>query len=246
MDRCPPANLTSVSASSTHRPRVCQSARPAPVAAAPGAAARPTSALRLPPNDRFLPSCMPATGRLRVPIARRWPTGLAREADGQVGDGGHVPRPSCGRATATPGPGHAESFAMGGSPDACSVAAPPEPCCDRTVDQRASATAPGTYRGPGAVPVPWRRAAPGRPRPGRARIGRQERGAVGGRPPHRVSCGPGSVEGAKIAHLPRVRAARDCPVRRAGLPRRGALRRSGSRCAAGQPRRIAHLSRRGC
>jgi NADH dehydrogenase [ubiquinone] 1 alpha subcomplex assembly factor 1 len=63
MDRCPPANLTSVSASSTHRPRVCQSARPAPVAAAPGAAARPASALRLPPNDRLVQSCMAAAGR---------------------------------------------------------------------------------------------------------------------------------------------------------------------------------------
>ena len=33
---------------------------------------------------------MLASGRLRVPIARNWPTGLAGEADGQVGDGGYA------------------------------------------------------------------------------------------------------------------------------------------------------------
>jgi len=59
-------------------------------------------------------------------------------------------------------------------------------CCDRTAHRRAPATTPKTYRGPGAVPTPWHRAAPDRPRPGQVQSGRQESGADGGRPPHQV------------------------------------------------------------
>ena len=56
------------------------------------------------------PAWMAAVGRLRVPIARHWPTGLAREADAQVGDGGsvshtrHTVAPPQQRDPATTGP----------------------------------------------------------------------------------------------------------------------------------------------
>ena len=117
---------------------------------------------------------------------------------------------------------------------------------EETIDRRAAVATARMNRDPGAVPIPWRRAAPDRPRRGGVQGGRPGSAEVGERRSRRAQHEPDSVAGARIEHVRQVQAERDCPVSRARMPHRGVRRRSNSDSAVGQAHRTAHASRRGC
>ena len=98
-------------------------------------------------------------------------------------------------------------------------------CLHGRLSRRAAVAAARMNRGPGAVPIPWRRAAADRPRRDRVQSGRQGSAEVGGRRSRRARREPDSVAGARIEHVRQVQAGRGCPVSPARLPHRGVRRR---------------------